>query len=601
MHITDNLKILLKELIKELIWRFQNPKDLTIFCLVISLVVFLITYTNPIVQGDNVVSFLSSVSQGLAAIFALEFAIIIFGAEMAKNYISLNKIFDKWTIILMLVFIVGIILPLIQLIADYNFLPFDRILNLSLAFDLFLATFCVSSIVPYLIRVNRIMKYEGGISNIIQEASEAIDSNYKITASNKIIELIEIGKDCIHNKYWDKTYTVVEKLEFLGIQTVDKKWIDLALSNVNGLTEICTKICEKGKHVDAIFNKQSKDGKLEEYIKVIVRATKSLGAIGLRSVEKQLDGVPLYFGRSLQNDMFTSPLIVDPEGAYSHLDYDSACSYLGIKNVTPNFCRIIDFFELRNFHIDALKAILYTKLGDYGSFWGDNDFNIIGINKKLTDERNLKDLEHCGIERFHSLPQEVMMKLLEIGTEASIGTRESFKSQYAQGLAIASSTLSEVASIGINAIRKNLSDGTVSMSSYCIYQIGIVSIEDGFDFVDTKDSLNMVNEFRRGLMLLPYAVELLGEIANIAYIEDPEKFKNSYESSLAFLWILGVYSSRYLPNYAKEMASELKNSDKRVIKDEFGSEYIREEIREYFKDTICVEYLKSFEELYDKQ
>ncbi|MEN6552196.1 MAG: hypothetical protein ABFC34_04830 [Methanobacterium sp.] len=515
------LKVLLNELVNDLIWRFQNPKDLTIFCLILSLTVFVITYTNPIAQGDNVVSFLSSVSQGLAAIFALEFTIIIFGAQMAKTHTSINKIFDIWTILLMIVFIVGIILPLIQITANYNFLPVDRILNLSIAFDLFLATFCVSSIVPYLIRINRIMKYEGGISNIIQEASEAIDSGYKITASNKISELIEIGKDSIYNKYWDKIYIVVEKLEFLGEETVNKEWIDLVLFNVNGLKEICTETCKKGKHIDTyllfysfilqpIFNKKLKTPKREEYIKVIIRAIKALGTIGLKGVEKQLDGIPLYFGRSLQNNIGTSPIIIDPEGIYSHLDYDSACYRLGIDNVTPSFCRIIDFFPLRNLQIEWLNGILYTELGDLGNFWGNNDFNIIGINKKLTDERNLKDLEHCGIERFYSLPQEVMMRLLEIGTTATA------KSQYAQGLAIASATLSEVASVGINAIHKNLSDGTVSMSSYCIYMIGIVSIKDGPDFIDVKDSRNMVNEFRKGLMLLPYVVELLQEIANEA-------------------------------------------------------------------------------------
>lgn len=269
--------------------------------------------------------------------------------------------------------------------------------------------------------------------------------------------------------------------------------------------------------------------------------------------------------------------------------------YLGIHSITPGFCRIIDFFEFHNFQIEWLNGILYTELGDFGNFLGNNDFNIIGISKKLTDERNLKDLEHCGIERFYSLPQEVMMRLLEIGTTAAV------KSQYAQGLAIASATLSEVASIGINAIHKNLSDGTVSMPSYCIYKIGIVSIKDGPDFIDVKDSRNMVNEFRKGLMLLPYVIEILEEIANEAYLVNESKYKNSYESSLAFLWILGVSASKYLPNYAKEMASELKKSDKEVIKDEFGSEYIREEMREYFKDPVCMKELKAFEELYDKK
>jgi magnesium-transporting ATPase (P-type) len=192
--------ILLKELINEIVWRSKNPKDLTIYCFIVSSIVFVITYTNPIAQGDNVLYFLSSISQGLAAIFSLIFAITIFGAQMAKNYTFFDEIVDKWTIWLMIIFSIGIILPLIQIIAKYNLQPFDKVANLSLSVDLFLATFCVLSIIPYSIRVNRIMKYEGGIANLIADASEAIDSDHKITASNSMSELIEIGKDSINNR-----------------------------------------------------------------------------------------------------------------------------------------------------------------------------------------------------------------------------------------------------------------------------------------------------------------------------------------------------------------------------------------------------------------
>ena len=176
------VEILLKELINEIVWRSKNPKDLTIFCFIVSSIMFVITYTNPVAQGDNVLYFLSSISQGLAAIFSLIFAITIFGAQMAKSYTFFDEIVDKWTIWLMIIFSVGIILPLIQIIAKYNLLSFDKVANLSLSVDLFLATFCVLSIIPYSIRVNRIMKYEGGIANLIANVSEAIDSDHKITA-----------------------------------------------------------------------------------------------------------------------------------------------------------------------------------------------------------------------------------------------------------------------------------------------------------------------------------------------------------------------------------------------------------------------------------
>lgn len=89
------LDILLKELINEIVWRSKNPKDLTIFCFIVSSIMFVITYTNPVAQEDNVLYFLSSISQGLAAIFSLIFAITIFGAQMAKSYTSFDGIVDK--------------------------------------------------------------------------------------------------------------------------------------------------------------------------------------------------------------------------------------------------------------------------------------------------------------------------------------------------------------------------------------------------------------------------------------------------------------------------------------------------------------------------
>lgn len=90
---------------------------------------------------------------------------------MMKKYTSMDKILDKWTIFLMIFFSFGIILPLIQLEISYNYLHFEKIVNLSISIDLFIATFCILSIIPYSIRINRIIKYESGISNLYEETS----------------------------------------------------------------------------------------------------------------------------------------------------------------------------------------------------------------------------------------------------------------------------------------------------------------------------------------------------------------------------------------------------------------------------------------------
>lgn len=550
------------KLINELIMKFEQPKYITILCLIVALIVFIITYINPITQKDNILYFLSSISQGLAAIFTLVFTITIFGVQMMKRYTSMSKIFDRWTILLMIIFGIGIIFPLIQLVVNHNYLPFDRIANLSLALDLFLATFCVLSIIPYSIRVNRIMKYEGGIFNLAEGASEAIDSGHKVTASNKVSELMELGKNSVYEMQWDKAYTIVEKLEFLGTEIVDKEWTDLGFSTISGIEEIGSKSWYKD-------------------IKLTVRAIIGLKAIGLKSVEKKLDGVPFYFGRS-SYDLGTRHFI-DFYETSSNLDYDSVCTILGIDSPKNSLFRIMDFFNILNFQDEFLRASLYTDLGKYPK--NLEYINIIGTHNKIINESYLKEFELYGIKRFSSLPQKIMTELKEIGMKASV------ESQSAHGFAVASSALSGLKTIGISAIDNDLSDGTVSMSSYCMYEIGKASV---------KESLDIVNEVQKIFMILDYVVKSLETIANKAYIKDKNKFKNSYESSLGFLWVLGAYSNRYLPKYAEDMASELKKSNNRVIKDTFGSEDIRKDVREFLKNSEVIKELKAFEEIYDK-
>jgi len=171
-----------------------------------------------------------------------------------------------------------------------------------------------------------------------------------------------------------------------------------------------------------------------------------------------------------------------------------------------------------------------------------------------------------------------MKVLAEIGVSASneIASIKN-ENQYSQKIQIVISALNGLKIMGINAIDNDLSDCTVSMASYCMYRIGKVCVTYGPDFTDRGD--DAVNEIN----------------------------KNSYESSLGFLWILGAYSNRYLPNYAKEMASNLKKSNDLVCKDIFGSEEIRKEVREYLKNSSkymeepeVFEELKAFEEIFDK-
>jgi hypothetical protein len=200
-----------------------------IFCLIVASTVGLLTYSLPIAQGDNILYLLSSISQGLAAVFALVFTITIFGAQMMQKFTAMDKIIDGWTKGLMILFAVGILLPLIQLETDYDVLnlSFINTTNLSLAIDLSIATFCICALIPYLTKVNRIMKYEGGISKLSEELSEAIDSNHTSTASNKISELVDLGISSSNEMFEDDTTKIVDKLKSAGKECANKARADL--------------------------------------------------------------------------------------------------------------------------------------------------------------------------------------------------------------------------------------------------------------------------------------------------------------------------------------------------------------------------------------
>ena len=559
-----------------LLGKFTHPQFLTILCFIISTIVFLITYINPIAPRDNILYFLSSISQGLAAIFTLIFTITIFGAQMMKRYTSMGKILDKWTIFLMIFFAIGIILPLIQLEANYNYLPFEKIANLSLSIDLFIVTFCVLSIIPYSIRINRIIKYESGISNLSEEASEAIDSNHKITASNKISELIELGNESVFDMKWDHSIIILEKLEFIGKEIIDKNWIDLSLDIISGIK----KICMKSSHKE---------------IKVTIKGIMGLTSIGLKSVDKKLDGVPCYLGQSI-DDSHSLRYYIDYDGIYNNLDYDSVCRILGIDSPKLSLIGIMNFMGLKNGHITISRLSL--KLENTNSL-NISPFYLMETHNNIKNEQFLNILEHLGIGRYSSLPQETMNVLAEIGVnESNEITSIKNINQYTKKNQIVISALNGLKGIGIKAIDNDLSDCTVSMSSYCMYRIGKVCVKYSPDFIDMGDDI--VNEINKKVLLFDNAVNSLKTIADKAYLKDKNKFQNSYKASLGFLWILGAYSNRYIPNYAKEMASNLKKSNDVIIKDIFGGEEIRKEVREYLKNSEYIEELEAFEEIFDK-
>ena len=192
-------------------------KRWSIFSIVVGFFVAGFTYSG-LLYGTNILYLLSAISQSLAAIFTLVFTITIFGSQMMGSFTSIDKIMDKWTKTLMVLFTIGIILPLVQLGKGFDNLVFINIYldvnlsNLAIAIDLGIATFCVLAIIPYLMRVNIIMKYKSGISKLDEQLNEAESNNDATTELYRIKDLIELG---ISGVYDNAEWAVIEIIDII--------------------------------------------------------------------------------------------------------------------------------------------------------------------------------------------------------------------------------------------------------------------------------------------------------------------------------------------------------------------------------------------------
>lgn len=264
---------------------------------------------------SNVQSYLSSISQGLAAFFALAFTISIFGAQTMGMFTALDKVMNKWTKVYMVLFSVGIIFPMWQLITgiySINLGSFLEKISITLpllipkigsvgkidflALDLTLAVFCVLGIIPFTIKINRIAKYEGGISKLYGEAKDAINSGNDVISSDNISRLGELGRSAfrealpdevmeittcirnlgnlsIKNNLEKATIKAIIELKSLGIIAMDKKtnigfypipWpvvnhyismpeYPIAWNITNGFREFCVDSINKNSHESIVY------------------------------------------------------------------------------------------------------------------------------------------------------------------------------------------------------------------------------------------------------------------------------------------------------------------------------------------------------------
>lgn len=236
------------------IWKKYNW---WICCVIIAIAVFSILYcVYPHTDQDNARYILSAISQGLAAILALVFTITLVVAQMTRRYTAMDKIiFRPETILLMIIFGLGVVTPLLVLKTELWGLG----VNLSIA----LTVFCVFSLIPFLKGVNWVLKYEFGVNALYKEINKeivvAIESENKesvdvgelteigikavteapeYTVVTIINSLSQIGKKCAEEGFGDETSCVVNGLSVIGVESVGRKFEEASFFAALGLNEI---------------------------------------------------------------------------------------------------------------------------------------------------------------------------------------------------------------------------------------------------------------------------------------------------------------------------------------------------------------------------
>ena len=261
-----------------------------ILCIIMTLAVFSILYpVYPNECPENARYILSAISQGLAAILALVFTITLVVAQMTRRYTAMDKIiFRCETIGLMIIFGIGIIVPL--LVLEFGFWRRGVILSIVIA------SFCVFSLIPFLKGVNDVLKYDIGIVNLNEEIMEAIDLGYEPKAKNKIMQLNEIGRGAVKEFREETTSEIIDFLSEIGKKTIETKFEQATFTVIKRLENIGIDAIEKGFKDDTLRSLAGALGDLRtgsaknEWELKAIQATLALKEIGCKAAKKKLIG-----------------------------------------------------------------------------------------------------------------------------------------------------------------------------------------------------------------------------------------------------------------------------------------------------------------------
>lgn len=273
--------------------------------MIITLTAVLILYFIPPNECiDNVRYILSAISQILAAILALVFAIAMVAAQMTRRYAAMDKIILKLeTKLLMILFGIGIITPL--LVLEFGFWKWG------VPFSIVIVSFCVFSLLPFLINVNRTIKYDIGIVNLNEEIMEAIESGNEPKAKSKIKELSEIGKDAVRELREDDVKEILKQLSIIGKKTAEKRFEYVTYRVADGLGDRGIESINKGFDdmmtvgiaVDGLgaIGVEAAKNRPDGWSVIVLKVTDSMESVGVKAVEKGFGYTTIHAVRGLKN------------------------------------------------------------------------------------------------------------------------------------------------------------------------------------------------------------------------------------------------------------------------------------------------------------
>ena len=218
------------------------------------------------------------------------FAIAMIAAQMTRRYTAMDKIIlNPGTKFLMIFFGIGIITPL--LVLEFGFWKWGVL------FSIGITSFCVFSLLPFLISVNRTIKYDIGIVNLNEEIAEAIESGCEPRAKNKIKELSEIGKDAVRELREDDVKEILKQLSKFGKESVEKGFrFTTVLIAVCGLRDLEIESIDKGFAdmmtvgiaVDGLgaIGVEAAKNRPDDWSVIVRKVTDSMESVGVKAVEK---------------------------------------------------------------------------------------------------------------------------------------------------------------------------------------------------------------------------------------------------------------------------------------------------------------------------